>query len=264
MNATPTGKGVASPLTPKEEPKPKRHRSSSGQRGPTSPGPQPGGAPGRSTSAPPPPAANGADAPDAAPRAEGLAAAVDEEPPDAPAAPGATKGEPEDAADIEIVSSEDGYDEDPDEHFYGHSSGPPDAAITRLHYMERQHEQLADTVDTMQTQLAGVLSSQALLTDHVTGLERGLATVVTQQQAASGETAALRGDIHALLGHLSGGTLHLPNHAQPIPPKQEPAVEAAAEAEIGHDELSDLAAIPVGPPGADKGNDKGRASQGPY
>ena len=136
--------------------------------------------------------------------------------------------------------------------------------MIRLHHMERQHNQLADTVDTMQTQLAGVLSSQALLTDHVTGLERGLATVVNQQQAASGETAALRGDIHALLGLVSGGTLHLPNLAQPIPAKQEPAVEAAADAETGHDELSDLAAIPVGPPGADKGNDKGRASQGPY
>ena len=129
--------------------------------------------------------------------------------------------------------------------------------------MEQQHEQLAETVDTMQTQLAGVLSSQALLTDHVTGLERGLATVVTQQQAASSETAALRGDIHTLLGQLTGGTLHLPAFSQPPQAKQEPPPEAPTEPSSSHAELSDLAAIPVGPPGADKGNDKGR-SQGPY
>ena len=180
------------------------------------------------------------------------------------AASGAAKREPEDAADIEIVSSEEDYEEDPNEHFYGNFAEPPDAAMIRLHHMERQHEQLSDTVDTMQTQLAGVLSSQALLTDHVTGLERGLAAVVTQQQAASGETAALRGDIHALLGQLTGGTLHLPHFSQPTPAKQEPPTEAPTEAPSGHDELSDLAAIPVGPPGADKGNDKGRTSQGPY
>ena len=136
--------------------------------------------------------------------------------------------------------------------------------MNRLHYMERQHEQLADTVDNMQTQLAGVLSSQALLTDHVTGLERGLATVVSQQQAASGETAALRGDIHALLGQLTGGTLNLPTLAQNNTAKQEPVVEAPAEAETGHDELTHLGVIPVGPPGADKGHDKGRPNQGPY
>ena len=194
---------------------------------------------------------------------------MDEEAPAAAVAPGATPAASEDAADVEIVSSGDGYDEDPFEPntfggFFGQPSEPPDAAMNRLHHMERQHDQLAETVDTMQTQLAGVLSSQALLTDHVTGLERGLATVVTQQQAASGETAALRGDIHALLGQLTGGTLNLPTPEQHISAKQEPAVEAAAEAETGHDELSDLAAIPVGPPGADKGNDKGRAGQGPY
>ena len=116
----------------------------------------------------------------------------------------------------------------------------------------------------MQTQLAGVLSSQTLLTDHVTGLERGLATVVTQQQAASGETAALRGDIHALLGHLTGGTLNLPNLAQHIPAKQGPAVEASAEAAACPAEPADSFVIHVGPPGADKGNDKGRPGQGPY
>ena len=180
------------------------------------------------------------------------------------AAPGAVKGGPEDGADIEIFSSEEDYDEDPNEQFHGGFAGPPDAAMFRLHHMERQHEQLSDTVDNMQTQLAGVLSSQALLTDHVTGLERGLATVVTQQQAASSETAALRGDIHTLLGQLTGGTLHLPHFSQPTPAKQEPPAEAPTEPSSGHAELPDLAAIPVGPPGTDKGNDKGRNSQSPY
>ena len=136
--------------------------------------------------------------------------------------------------------------------------------MIRLQYMERQHEQLADTVDNMQTQLAGVLSSQAQLTDHVTGLERGLATVVTQQQTASVEAAALRGDIHALLGHITGGTLNLPPVVQPITAKEEHAAEPGAAAAAGPTEPTDQTAIPVGPPGADKGKDKGRPGQDPY
>ena len=220
-------------------------------------------------SAPPPAADGGASEADAAHGPGGLAPAVDEEPPAAAVAPGATPAASEDAADVEIVSSGDDYDEDPHEPntfggFFGLPSEPPDAAMNRLHYMERQHEQLADTVDNMQTQLAGVLSSQAQLTDHVTGLERGLATVVTQQQAASGETAALRGDIHALLGHLTGGTLNLPNLAQHIPAKQEHAAEPSMAAAAGAVEPTDQTAIPGGPPGADKGKDKGRPGQDPY
>ena len=263
MNATPTGKGVASPQTPKEEPQPKRHRSSSGHRGPASLGTQAGAPPGRSPSAPPRQAAQSATAPDPAQGAgdqEEMGAATD---PANGGAPGTANGGPEDGADIEIFSSDEDYDEDPNEQFHEGFAGPPDAAMFRLHHMEKQHEQLSDTVDTMQTQLAGVLSSQALLTDHVTGLERGLATVVTQQQAASSETAALRGDIHTLLGQLTGGTLHLPAFSQPPQAKQEPPPEAPTEPSSSHAELSDLAAIPVGPPGADKGTDKGR-SQGPY
>ena len=130
--------------------------------------------------------------------------------------------------------------------------------------MEQQHEQLADTVDSMQTQLAGVLSSQALLTDHVSGLERGLATVVTQQQTATADAAALRGDIQALLGHLTGGTIHLPQTAPPETTKEEPAADAEAAAATSPSDHSGQAAPPTGPLGADKGKDKGRSAQEPY
>ena len=136
--------------------------------------------------------------------------------------------------------------------------------MIRLHHMEQQHEQLADTVDSMQTQLAGVLSSQALLTDHVTGLERGLATVVTQQQTATADAAALRGDIQALLGRLTGGSLSLPQAVLPATTKAELPPEAEAAAPNGPPDQAGLAAPPLGPHEADKGQTKGRPSQGPY
>ena len=130
--------------------------------------------------------------------------------------------------------------------------------------MERQHEQLADTVDNMQTQLAGVLSSQALLTNHVTGLEHGLATVVTQQRAASDDAAALRGDIQALLGQLSGGSLALPHAAPSVAPKAEIPPEPEAAAPIAPPDQAGYAGPSIGPHEADKGQTKGRPSQGPY
>ena len=190
-------------------------------------------------------------------------------PPSAEVAPVAAPTAPGDEGDVELISSGDDYSEDPEEPntfggTFGDPSDPPDAAMIRLHQMERQHEQLADTVDSMQTQLAGVLSSQALLTDHVSGLERGLATVATQQQTATADAAALRGDIQALLGHLTGGTVNLPQPPPPALTKEEPAAEAGAEAAPSTSDHPGQAAPPTGPHGADKGKDKGRAPQAPY
>ena len=187
----------------------------------------------------------------------------------AAAAPAAAPAVPGEEGDVEIISSGDDYSEDSQEQntfggLFGETSEPPDAAMIRLHHMERQHEQLADTVDSMQTQLAGVLSSQAQLTDHVSGLERGLATVVTQQQTATADAAALRGDIQALLGHLTGGTLNLPPTAPPATTKEEPAAEPVAAAVPGPSDQPGQAALPTGPLGADKGKDKGRSAQEPY
>jgi hypothetical protein len=147
---------------------------------------------------------------------------------------------------------------------FASASKPPDAATTRIQHMEQQHELLANTVDNMQVQLAGVLSSQATLTEHVSGLERGLATVVTQQQTATADAAALRGDIQTLLGHLTGGTIHLPQAATLEAKKEEAAAAAEPAAACSATDQPGQATPGTGPPGADKGKDKGRATQDPY
>ena len=213
--------------------------------------------PGRSTSAPPQVAEGGVGQPEASPEHGAHPAEVAGAPDPAAVATGAAQAVPgeEGGVDIEIISSGDDYSEDPHEPntfggFFGESAEPPDAAMVRLHHMEQQHEQLADTVDSMQTQLAGVLSSQALLTDHVTGLERGLATVVTQQQTATADAAALRGDIQALLGHLTGGSLSLPQAAPPANTKVELPPEAEAAPSSGPTDQAGMAGPPPRPPRA--------------
>ena len=227
--------------------------------------------PGRSTSAPPQVAEGGAgqaafppdhgahpaeaaDGLDPAAVATGLAQAV----------PGEEGG-----VDIEIISSGDDYSEDPYEPntfggLFGEHVGPPDAAMNRIQHMERQYDQLGETVDNMGTQLAGVLASQAQLAEHVTGLERGLAVVVTQQQTATADAAALRGDIQALLGQLSGGTVALPHVAPPASTKVELPPEGEAAPSTGPTDPTGLAGPSPGSQEPDKGQTKGRPSQGPY
>ena len=175
----------------------------------------------------------------------------------------------EGGVDIEILSSGDDYSEDPYEAntfggLFGEDAGPPDAAMNRIYHMERQYEQLVETVDNMGTQLAGVLSSQAQLAEHVTGLERGLAVVVTQQQTATADAAALRGDIQALLGHLTGGSIALPQAAPPANTKVELPPEGEAAPSTAPTDQTGLAGPSPGPQEPDKGQTKGRPSQGPY
>ena len=267
MTATPKGKGVAPLLSPKEEPLAKRHRSSSGKRDATPPARPPRG-PGRSSSAPPH-STDGAAEPTAAAgpggHDHGVSSGAAEGGINWDHAEGATATAaevPGDVIDVEIISSGDEYSEDSHE-LFAPAADPPDAATIRIHHMEQQHELLATTVDNMQMQLAGVLSSQATLTEHVAGLEQGLATVVTQQQTATADAAALRGDIQTLLGQLTGGTIHLPQTAT-LQAKKEEAT-AAVESAAACSAPDQPGQVPgTGPPGADKGKDKGRATQDPY
>ena len=146
---------------------------------------------------------------------------------------------------MEIVSSGDEYSEDSREPNtfggrFGHHHSSYDPAAPRIAHMEQQHEQLAETVDTMQAHLASVLTSQAELTQHVTGLEQGLATVVSQQQAATADAALLRGDIQALLGHLTGGAVTLSTPTTPTQAKAELPAEPAPGGDTSPVELLSL------------------------
>ena len=230
---------------------------------------QPRTPPGRSTSAPPQVAEGGPHQAKAPPDHEEHSADAVVPPDSVEDGPGIAQAVPGegDGADVEIVSSGD-YSEDLNEAntFGGRFGdiGPPDAAMNRIHHMERQYEQLGETVDSMGTQLAGVLSSQAQLAEHVSGLERGLAVVVTQQQTATADAAALRGDIHELLGRLTAGAITLPQAPLPAHMKAELPPDSEAAPSTAPTDPTGLAGPPAGPPEAEKGQTKGRPSQGPY
>ena len=199
LHATPKGKAT----TPtKEEPPHKRARPASKPRRATSaphasgtgaaaeaPGASHAASPGASASSAPADAAAAAPSTPAPPF--GMAEAVPGDHPEGP--------------DVVILSDSSEYDEDADE-FQDAEAPPPTqseaAQFVRMTLMESQHNQLAATVDSMQTQLTDVLANQSQIAVHVEGLERGIANA---SASTNNEITGLRGEIQALLGHLVGG-----------------------------------------------------------